>query len=591
MARRPLIWQLFPAYLLVTLAACGALTFYAAQTARGFYDGLVSADLRDRAGLLLPQFEPLFTAGDPAAIDALCKELGGNRRMRVTAIAADGSVLGDSDADPATLDNHAARPEVDLALHGGLGESLRASATLGEPLQYAALPVGPPEKPLGVLRVALRTAEMQASLNGIYFRFAAAALLLIVFTALLSYWAVRRIIAPLDRLKEGAERFARGSLDQPLALPRTHEFAGLAEAMNSMAAQLDERIRRAVRQNSELQAVLQSMVEGVLAVDNSGRILSINGAAARLLGVEPARMQGQPLEIAVRNPALQQFVGRALASVEPIEAEIVLHAGEEQILQVHGTVLSDAAGSGIGALVVLNDITRIRTLENVRRDFVANVSHELKTPITNIKGFVETLLDGAMESPEECERFLRIVGRHADRLNNIIEDLLMLSQLEQEDPVDGVLVRANVASVARAAVQFCMQNAASKEIRIEFDGPDEAYADINPPLLEQGLVNLIDNGIKYSEPGKRIQVTVAEDAEGVRIAVRDEGAGIAAEHLPRLFERFYRVDKARSRGVGGTGLGLAIVKHIAQFHQGHVSVESAPGHGSTFTFHLPLPPN
>ena len=592
MARRPLIWQLFPAYLAVTLAACGALTFYAAQTAGQFHVGLVASHLRERAELLRPQVTPLFETKDRAAIDALCKQLGPAGRMRVTAIAPDGTVYGDSEADPAAMENHAERPEFIQALSSGAGESLRDSRTLREPLQYAAIALGPTDNYTGVLRVALRLAAVQESLNQIYLRFLIAGVTLAIFSALLSYWAVRRIIAPLDRLKLGAERFAQGRLDQTLAVPRTQEFAGLAEAMNSMAQQLDERIHRAVGQSNELQAVLQSMAESVLAVDNAGRIISVNGAAARLLGVDAARMKGQPLETAVRNVALQQFVGRALASIEPIEGEITLHAGDDQVLQAHGTVLSDASGSAIGALVVLNDITRVRLLENVRRDFVANVSHELKTPITTIKGFVETLLDGAMESPEECERFLRIIGRHADRLNNIIEDLLMLSQLEQgERATDGFLVRANVSAVARGALQLCAQGAAAKEIVLSFDGPEECHADINPPLFEQGLANLIDNAIKYSDPASNVRVTVQQDADGIHVAVTDQGVGIANEHLPRLFERFYRVDKARSRGVGGTGLGLAIVKHIAQFHHGRVTVQSNPGHGSTFTFHLPLPPN
>ena len=590
MARRPLIWQLFPAYLAVTLVATGLLTFYAAQTARSFHLAQISEDLRERAALLLPQFEPLLLAKDTPKIAALCNDIGKVGQMRLTVVAPDGTVLGDSSADPAKMENHAVRPEIEQALRGETGESLRRSTSLDETMKYAALAVQHEGQVLGVVRVALPVERIQQALNGMYLRFAIAGFTLAAFTALLSFWALRRIIAPLDRLKTGAQRFAQGALEQTLAVPQTQEFAGLAEAMNSMALQLSERIRRTLQQSNELEAVLRSMVEGVLAVDNAGRIISINSAAARLLGSDPARMNGLPLEVAVRNVALQQFVGRALASTAPIESEIVLHLGDEQMLQAHGTVLTDPSGASIGALVVLNDITRLRRLENVRRDFVANVSHELKTPITTIKGFVETLLDGAMESPEECERFLRIVGKHADRLNNIIEDLLTLSHLEQgENASDGFLVRANVSTAARAAIQLCQQGAASKEIAITFEGRDDVLADINPPLLEQGIVNLIDNAVKYSEPGAHVALSVYSDDSGVHIDVRDEGVGIAAEHLPRLFERFYRVDKARSRGVGGTGLGLAIVKHIAQSHEGSITVQSTPGHGSTFTFHLPLP--
>ena len=592
MARRPLIWQLFPAFLVVLLAASGALTFYAAQTARAFHLEQTGSELRERAALLRAQFEHVFASDSPAEIDLLCKELGRAGKMRITAIDVDGRVLGDSDADPSTMENHASRPEVADALRGVSGESLRKSSTLDELMKYQAISLGAPGKPLGVLRIALPVASIQQSLNAMYLRFALAGISLTVLTGLLSFWAMRRIISPLNRMKTGAARFAQGVLDEPLGVPETQEFAGLAQAMNTMAEQLSERIRRAVQQSNELRAVLGSMVEGVLAVDRFGRVLSVNEAAGRLLGVDPGRVQGQSLELAVRNVSLQQFVGRALASEEPIEAEIVLRAEEEQVLQAHGTVLSDDTGSAMGALIVLNDITRLRRLENVRRDFVSNVSHELKTPITTIKGFVETLLDGAMESPEECERFLRIVARHADRLSNIIEDLLTLSRIEQgERSAEGFLMRGNLCAVARAAIVYCGQAAAAKEIPITFEGPDELQADINPPLLEQGVANLIDNAIKYSDPGSPISVRVFREGEEVCVAVTDRGAGIAAEHLPRLFERFYRVDKARSRGVGGTGLGLAIVKHIAQSHDGRVSVESQPGHGSTFAVWLPALPS
>lgn len=590
MARRPLIWQLFPAYLAVTLVATGLLTFFAAQTARSFHLAQISDDLRERAALLLPQFSPLLQAHDTAQIGSLCHDIGQVGQMRLTIIAPDGTVLGDSSADPTSMENHAGRPEVVQALRGETGESLRRSTSVHETMKYAALPVQHDGALIGIVRVALPVERIQQALNAMYVRFAAAGFSLAALTGLLSFWALRRIIAPLDGLKTGAQRFAQGALEQTLVVPQTQEFAGLAEAMNSMALQLSERIRRTLQQSNELEAVLRSMVEGVLAVDNVGRIISINTAAARLLGSEPSRMNGLPLEVAVRNVALQQFVGSALASTAPIESEIVLHLGDEQTLQAHGTVLTDPNGESIGALVVLNDITRLRRLENVRRDFVANVSHELKTPITSIKGFVETLLDGAMESPDECERFLRIVGKHADRLNNIIEDLLTLSHLEQgEGAAEGFLVRANVTTAVRAAVQLCQQAAAGKEITLSIVAEEDQFAAINPPLLEQGIVNLIDNAVKYSDPGGHVRVNVRGDATGVHIDVQDEGVGIAAEHLPRLFERFYRVDKARSRGVGGTGLGLAIVKHIAQGHEGSISVESTPGHGSTFSFHLPLP--
>jgi two-component system, OmpR family, phosphate regulon sensor histidine kinase PhoR len=253
-----------------------------------------------------------------------------------------------------------------------------------------------------------------------------------------------------------------------------------------------------------------------------------------------------------------------------------------------GTPLRDGEGKRTGSLIVLNDVTRLRKLENIRRDFVANVSHELKTPITAIKGFVDTLKDGAAKNLDDAERFLAIIQKHVDRLENIVEDLLSLSRIEKEgEREESELEERAIGEVLAGAIQVCDVKAREKGIGIELICDREVRAEINPTLLEQAVVNLLDNAIKYSDPGKKVEVEALETEAEVLIHVRDHGCGIEKKHLDRLFERFYRVDQARSRKLGGTGLGLAIVKHIAQAHGGSVSVESQPGQGSTFTIHLP----
>ena len=290
----------------------------------------------------------------------------------------------------------------------------------------------------------------------------------------------------------------------------------------------------------------------------------------------------------VRNVVLHEFVRNTLSSQKPVEKDIVLYTGGERFIDGHGTVLRDALGKQMGALIVLNDVTRIRRLENVRREFVANVSHEIKTPITAIKGFVETLRDGAVKNPEDAERFLGIIENHAERLEAIIEDLLSLSRIEREAERGKIaLVEGRVQDVVQMAVQVCEMSARAKEIKIKCSCDKDIVSKINAPLLEQAIVNLLDNAIKYSAVGSTIRVEASQTAEEIKIDVRDQGCGIEEEHLPRLFERFYRVDKARSRQLGGTGLGLAIVKHITQAHGGQVSVESVPGKGSTFSIRLP----
>lgn len=398
------------------------------------------------------------------------------------------------------------------------------------------------------------------------------------------------VVDPLARLRDAARAYAAGELNGKLHAPESAEFAEAAESLNEMARRLAERISGLLRRNNEQEAVLTSMVEGVLAVDTEERVISLNLAAGRLLGADPKEVAGRNLQEVVRNADLRRFVASALVCKRPVEGDVVLRNVQERVLQAHGTALRDPAGRGIGAVIVLNDVSRLRQLENMRRDFAANVSHELKTPITSIKGFVETLLDGAMHDPHDAERFLRIIARQADRLNAIIEDLLSLSRIETEaEAADIELETVALHETLSAAVHNCETKAAERGVRIEIEGDPQLAAKINSPLFEQAVTNLLDNAVKYSNQDGQVELLVSHADNEILVQVRDHGCGIAEEHLSRLFERFYRVDKARSRKLGGTGLGLAIVKHIVLAHRGTVTVESKADVGSTFTIHLPAP--
>ncbi len=593
MAPRRLLWQLYPTYLAITGIALLAVTWYISGALRSFHVEQAAIDLQARAWLVESRLQGHLSSSNPEEVDRLCKELGRVASARITVVLPDGRVLGDSEENPGRMDNHAGRPEIVTALGGMVGISTRFSNTLQKDMMYVAVPAMQQGRLIGSVRVALAVTAMDRTLGAIYLRLAAGGLLITFVAAALSLVVSRRISRPLEEMTRGARRFARGELDRPLAVSGSLEIVDLGETLNKMASQLDDRIRAMARQRNELEGVLSSMSEGVLALDNEERILRFNGAAARLMSIDPTQAQGKRIQEVVRKVELQRFVARTLSSRKPLEGDLVLGSAEgERYLQAHGTPLRDLQNRDIGALVVLNDVTRLRRLETLRRDFVANVSHELKTPVTAIKGSVETLLGGALDDPAAAERFLGIVVRQADRLGAIIDDLLALSRVEQDSNQGEIpLEQGAVRPVLEAALQVCQQAADAKKVRINLFCSAQLEARINAPLLEQAVVNLLTNAIKYTAIAGKVVIEAAQFREQVLIKVQDWGCGIDPQHLPRLFERFYRVDPARSRKLGGTGLGLAIVKHIVQAHGGDVVVHSTPGTGSVFSIALPLVPS
>ncbi|OIN96447.1 MAG: PAS domain-containing sensor histidine kinase [Deltaproteobacteria bacterium CG1_02_45_11] len=586
--KKRLLWQLYPSYLLITLIALVTVAWYASDSLRYFFLDQTAADLEARARFLERQIVRYLAPEDVTSIDLICKEIGASAATRLTVILSSGQVVGDSEEEPDRMDNHADRPEVTKALTGSVGVSTRFSRTLQISMMYVAIPLKENNRIIAVLRTSLPLTSIDEKLRGTQIRIALGGLLIALLAAGISWLVSRRISRPMEEMKQSAEHFANGDLQYRLPVQDAKEMESLALAMNRMAAQLDERIKTAIRQRNEFEAVLSSMVEGVIALDREERILNINQAAAKMFGLDSCKLQGRSIQETVRNAELQRFVQKALASAEPTEDDIFVYHTEERILHIHSAHLVDAKADHIGILVVLIDVTRLKRLENMRRDFVANVSHEIKTPLTAIKGFVETLQNGAFEKPEESQRFLGIIEKHVNRLNSIIDDLLSLSRLEQEGESKEIkLEKGSIKEVIQTAVLLCQAKAGAKNIRVNLLCEEEIIGAIEPTLLEHAVVNLLDNAIQYSKKESEIQIAAVQTDSEINISIKDHGVGIAREHRPRIFERFYRADKARSRELGGTGLGLAIVKHIVQAHGGQVAVESVPGQGSTFTIHLP----
>ncbi|MEM8835760.1 MAG: ATP-binding protein [Planctomycetota bacterium] len=468
---------------------------------------------------------------------------------------------------------------------------------LGEPLHGVLRATASSNEPGGIVLIAQEDASGFVAIawsrarGSIAFGLSALVVLgLIVFVALF------RLRVRLLKISRIATRFAAGDLRHRVPDAPTQEFAVLTDTLNHMARQLDEQIAELRAQRNERETVLRSVGDGLLALDPRQQVLSLNRAAESMLGVRESDVRGRPLREAILHPELIHFLHDAQAANKTISEELTLSGPDGRSVRATANALANATDEQVGLLLVLSDLTEVRRLEAVRADFAANVSHELRTPITNIKGYVETLLDTPPAEPEQRDRFLRVVQRNADRLGEIVSDMLTLTRLERPEATsDLATAPVRVADVVASVCREYTLSEHGVRCDVRTDVPDELSMFVNRQLVEQALGNLITNAMKYGPPEGPVYVsaraTTPIDGRGmVELAVKDSGPGIAEEHLPRLFERFYRVDKARSRDEGGTGLGLAIVKHIALIHGGRVLVESRLGEGSTFRVILPSEP-
>ena len=427
-------------------------------------------------------------------------------------------------------------------------------------------------------------------------------------------WMMTRDRMWLKDLGQSAARLAQGDLTTPIHSSGPPPVVALAQTLNQMARQLDGHLSEVVSQRNKLGTILSSMDEGVLALDADLRIISLNRAASAMLGLDPTKAIDQPFHQLVDEPALREFLQRPMEDGQGAQGEFLLTprpAGnnppqidggqaaalptEPRVIEAQSALLRDATGGQMGTVLVLHDVTRLRQLELIRQDFVSNVSHEIRTPISAIKAAAETMSselalppDGPMIDMGMMTRFTGIISRQSERLHAIVEDLLSLARIEQGKREDAIEVEAApVSPIIASAVEACQSKADHKNISIRTSCQTGLQAQVNRVLIEQAMINLIDNAIKYSPEATRVDITARQTDAEVMIDVADQGRGIEARHLPRLFERFYRTDKARSRAVGGTGLGLSIVKHIAEAQGGRVSVLSHPGRGSTFTLIVP----
>jgi two-component system phosphate regulon sensor histidine kinase PhoR len=531
--------------------------------------------------------EGLARNAPPEEMDPLVDEAAREVRARVTIVTLDGRVVGDSAVsgpELLALENHKNRPEIQAALASGWGLSLRHSATLDRDLLYAAVTVRHGGKVVGFSRVALPLDAVEGQVAALRGAVGLALLLAFGVTALVSLALSSSLAGPLREVMEAARQFAAGDLSARTRVVRRDEVGELARILNRAADQLQERLAEIGRDRARQEAILSAMEDGVLAVDHRGTVILATNALCRSLELR------EPLGRHYVEVVRQREVGEILEEVlrtgtrRAVEVEI---RHPKRVFALTAVPFPGAEGTPHGAVLTFHDSTERRRLDQVRRDFVANASHELRTPLTSIRGFVEALEDGAALDPQTAPRFLGKIRTHADRMAALVEDLLELSRLEsgERPPLWEEVAPAEVAEDVVASFSGL---AGRKEIALRRVDDAAPAVVTDADRLRRILENLVENAVKYTPAGGRVEVKSAPGPQGGAVLeVSDDGPGIAAEHLPRIFERFYRVDKARSRELGGTGLGLAIVKHLAEGMGATVKVESAPGRGARFTVTIP----
>ncbi|MCB1049215.1 MAG: PAS domain-containing protein [Acidobacteria bacterium] len=577
-------WKLYPSYFVITFAVLILVGLLARAELRAVYLKQLRLDLDHRCtsvSLLLAHTWP--ETGIYSSYEL--KKLAMDPTLRITLIRADGVVVGDTDKPAESLKNHSDRPEFIEALKSGTGSSIRDSASIGHEMLYVAHRTQDPQGNPLVVRCSMGMNFIRAELRRFSFTLLWSFLAASILAAVASWFVGARLSRPIEQLSMQAKRFAEGNLKERSHIGTVKELEVLNSSLNEMAGLLEKRLDHVIAQRNEHEAVLHSLAEGVLAVNDRHHIISINPSAERMLHIVGQPI-GQPMVEWIRNPEIVEALDKSRQIGAPVTKEVLLYLPEERVVRIVAAPLRDNGGKDRGAVCVLFDMTGMRKLEQVRTDFVANVSHELKTPVTAIKGFIETLLDTPDLDGEQMREFLGLTNKHVVRLQQIIENLLFLSHLERPD-LDLQLVSLDLVQVAKRAVSACESLAATKGSKIQLIGEGPAQIQGNGALLEQCLVNLVENAIKYGASEDTIELAIQKSDNKILVTVTDHGEGIPREHLQRIFERFYRVDRARNKATGGTGLGLAIVKHITQLHKGRVDVSSEMGKGSTFTLSFP----
>ncbi len=581
---RSIRWKITFAYLLV-LASIAVLGIYLSRWTEDYYVSSLRGELLRECRFVGKLAEPLAASG-PRAVDPLAKQAGTELGRRVTIIDVNGRVLGDSETDYATMQPHNNRPEVRQALASGSGWAIRYSDTLHIRMLYVAVRVGG-QKTLGVARLAEDLSLVDKATGIIHRVFFMAALLVFLIAVFVGAMISRHVSAPISSMSVAARRFARGDLDWRLDVPGEpgNEIDELGITLNRMAAELRRAMDELAADKGKLQAILDKADDGIAVVDANARVEMLNPAASGLLGADIRQVQGKTVIEATLSHDISELVTRVLRNGAPATLEVQLRATEQAYVNVYVAPLERPDGPP-GALIVMHDLTAAKRIDSIRRDFVANVSHELRTPLASIKAMAETIILRGKTDAKVAGEFAEKIMTEADRLTAISEDLLDLATIES----GWRAIRRDefrISELVGRVVSECAPRDGEMRHEVVVDMADDLVVHGDRDAIHQVLANLIDNAVRYTPPGGRVTISAGVGDGRLSIEVADTGIGIPAEDLPRIFERFYRVDRARSKASGGTGLGLSIVKHLTELMGGTVSVTSEVGKGSTVTGHPP----
>ena len=582
MRRRPLFIQLFYSYIPVIGIGLFILVILINQITKDFYYDHVEKDLHDRAKLtskIISQNPELISS-----VQELAKSAGSIANMRVTIIDQDGVVVGDSDQEPGQMDNHKNRPEILKALNEGVGSSQRFSKTLNQEMMYLAIPMEF-ENNKWTVRVSMSLNNLELILADLQKQVTYLGLIIGLILFLISLFISRQVTIPLQLMRKDAENYVNTlQLADPLPTPKTKELASLSISLNKMAVEMDKKIKIIQQEKDDREELLSSMQDGIISLNKKMEILSINDIAKEYLQIDSDHIVGQKISSVVRQKKVIAFIKKVKKNKGKTQDEIVIKTNKKRTMIINGTPLVKGKKMS-GILITMNDVTFQKQLERVRQDFVANVSHELKTPITSMLGYIE-IIQASKIDQDKKEEFLNKVLNQTNRMNAIIDDLLRLSKIESQEEDSSIeLFEMPLAPILEGAAEDVSENSKQSSNRILVHC-DDVMVNADAQLLREAIVNLLENAIKYGDNGRDIKITV-EDNDQLYIHIENAGEPILPKYREKIFQRFYRIDKSRDRRAGGTGLGLAIVKHISLVHNGEVLVSDSKIGKCRFTIMLP----